>query len=149
MTTTREQQILTTLDALLRLGHVASARLIIAEAEGKRLEDPDVEPLQALDDAAFEALSERIKVEAFRRERLVNPHLGDRWAKLAQRVIVGDVACFKKGEGDPRNEAHMWEREVKSIRQGDGWLKFEFVDGLEGFQTRQFHMMVVRKRPGE
>lgn len=178
--TTREHRILTALDALLRLGHVEAARLIIAEVQGKRLEDPDVDPLQALDDVSFEALSERIRVEAFRRERLVNPHLGDRWCKLARRVVVGDVVCFKEGEDAPapeprENQAdacervgfgqladglrqrqeptdagkYTLEREVSGIRKDDGWLQFEFADGLIGCRLRPNHMMVVKKRPGE
>jgi hypothetical protein len=62
-----EQRILITLAVLLQAGHVESARLIIAEALDKKLEDPGIEPLSALDDAAFKAFSETIRAEALRR----------------------------------------------------------------------------------
>jgi hypothetical protein len=39
-TNTREHRILTTVDTLLQLGHVDSARLIIAEVQGRQLEEP-------------------------------------------------------------------------------------------------------------
>lgn len=137
---------LSAIDVLLIAGHVEPARLLIAEMRGGRLEDPGVDPLAALDDLTFEALSERIRTEAFRRERVARPHLGDRWCKLVRRIVVGDVVCFQRAG----SQNYTLEREVLSIEEREyDCVQLEFTDGGEGSQHRRGDMMVVKKRDGE
>lgn len=143
--TTREQKIFTTLEVLLQLGHIDSARLILAEVLGQRLEDPGLDPLTLLDDDAFEALSERVREEASRRNRVFHPRPGDLICKFASRLVPGDIVSFPRPDG-PTTESSYVEREVLSVRDDGGWLHLEFADGVQICRQRPNQMMTVKKR---
>lgn len=150
----RTDKVLTSLSALLALGHVEAARLILGEARGEKV-DLDEEPLAALDDETFEALEASVEVESYRRQRLREPPTEERCCKVAKRVVVGDVVYFPKGDSTTRQHtasgrAYPWARQVESITIAQGWLHFHFTDEIDQLCQRRPHdLMLVKRRPGE
>lgn len=138
--------LLDTLAALLDLDQVESAKLIIAEAQKRTIGEPGEEPLQWMSDDDFESLLTRIAEEDFRRERLRNPHTGDRWCRRAERVTVGDVVCLAKDQKKAPTPDNAVERVVQRVvADGPDALLFEFTDGGDHLRRRPGDLLVVKK----
>lgn len=150
----RIDKVLTSLTALLELGHVEAARQILAEARGASVE-LDEDPLAIIDDETFDALEASVEVESYHRRQKFHEPTGDRVCKLAKLVVVGDVVYFPTGDSTTRRHTasgrvYPWAREVQAIVIDQGWLHFHFTDETEQLCQRRPHdLMLIKKRSGE